>query len=290
MNKALKITLILVIILAVADGLIYFEKDHAAAHTNSVSTLATTTATMTPAASTTTAAVLVKPANTGAQPAVAAKNPTPITTSATVTTLASTFPVHTNITATVFWVGEPVGNGSSEDNSISAWDDDWEKDYGGYDDYQNRNGYFPAEFTPKQNPFYLDLPYDDFDDNGDRRPDAYNVVPWAETQTWPDDVSMMKNRWVKITKDGATCYGQIEDSGPYVYDDYNYVFSTTDARPASQQATNAGMDVSPALRDCLSFNGLNNDENKVDWQFVNASDVPAGPWKEIVTTSNINWH
>ena len=28
-----------------------------------------------------------------------------------------TYPLHTNITATVFWVGEPVGNGSSEDNN-----------------------------------------------------------------------------------------------------------------------------------------------------------------------------
>ncbi len=212
----------------------------------------------------------------------------PATTPPLDQTQSSAYSLHKNITATVFWVGEPVGNGSSEDNSISAWDDDWEKDYGGYDDYINRNGYFPAQFTPKQNPFYLDLPYDDFDDNGNRRPNAYQVVPWANSQTWAPTESMMKNRWVKIIKDGAVCYGQIEDSGPYVYNDYQYVFGT--AAPASQEANNAGMDVSPALRDCLGFNGLNNDENKVDWQFVAASEVPPGPWKEIVTTSQINWH
>ncbi|MGI9332403.1 MAG: hypothetical protein ACR2RL_04525, partial [Gammaproteobacteria bacterium] len=33
------------------------------------------------------------------------------------------YPLHTNITATAFWVGEPVGNGSSEDNALSAYDD-----------------------------------------------------------------------------------------------------------------------------------------------------------------------
>jgi hypothetical protein len=49
------------------------------------------------------------------------------------------------------------------------------------------------------------------------------------------------------------------------------------------------MDVSPAIRDCLKFNGLNNDSNKVDWQFVDAKDVPVGPWKNIITTSQIDW-
>ncbi|MBA3285845.1 MAG: hypothetical protein H0U27_12410, partial [Nitrosopumilus sp.] len=56
---------------------------------------------------------------------------------------SSKYPIHKNITATVFWIGEPVGNGSSEDNTLSAWDDEWQKNYGGYDDYVNRNGYYP---------------------------------------------------------------------------------------------------------------------------------------------------
>jgi hypothetical protein len=202
---------------------------------------------------------------------------------------ASTYPMHTNITAAVFWVGEPQGNGSSEDNAISAWDDTWEADYGGYDDYQNRNGYYPAGFIPKENPFYLDLPYNDFNDNGDRKSNALQVVSWASTQTWQDNESMMKNQWVKITKDGTTCYGQIEDSGPYQYNDYAYVFGINDPRPKSTTANNAGMDVSPALRDCLHFSGLNNVDNKVDWQFIKSTDVPNGPWKDIVTTSQINW-
>jgi len=201
----------------------------------------------------------------------------------------SNYPIHTNITAAVFWVGEPVGNGSSEDNALSAWDDEWQKNYGGYDNYEVRTGYYPLGFTPKENPFYLDLPYNDFNNNGTRKSNAYQVVPWVNEKTWSSRESMMKNRWVKLTKSGVTCYGQIEDAGPYQYDDYAYVFGTNDTRPKSTIANNAGMDVSPALRDCLKFQGLNNVSNKVNWQFVNFADVPEGPWKEIITISQVNW-
>ncbi|MDQ3076963.1 MAG: hypothetical protein M3Q63_02860 [bacterium] len=203
------------------------------------------------------------------------------------TTTPSRYPLHKNITATVFWVGEPVGNGSSEDNALSAWDDEWQKSYGGYDDYVNRNGYYPAGFIPKENPFYVDVPYNDFDDDGNRKPNAYDVVPWAHEKVWGEEESMMKNRWVKITKNNVTCYGQNEDAGPYEYDDYAYVFGTQP--PKNKEANNAGMDISPALRDCLTFEGLNTDSNKVDWQFIDEKDVPEGPWKTIVITSQINW-
>ena len=195
--------------------------------------------------------------------------------------------IHRNITATVFWVGEPQGRGSSEDNALSAWDDDWQVHFGGFDDPFNRNGYYPVGFTPKENPFYLDLPYNDFDDAGKRKANAFEVVPWAKEKTWGPQESMLKNRWVKLTRNGAVCYGQIEDSGPYEYDDHAYVFGT--AKPKNSLANSAGLDVSPALRDCLKFEGENNDDNKVDWQWVEAKDVPAGAWKQVVTTSEINW-
>src|SRR3989344_4623524 len=65
----------------------------------------------------------------------------------------SQYPLHRNITATVFWVGEPQGGGSSEDNAISAWDDNWQQSYGGFDDPENRDGYYPVGFTPKETPF-----------------------------------------------------------------------------------------------------------------------------------------
>ncbi len=206
---------------------------------------------------------------------------------ATTTTITKEYLLHKNITATVFWVGEPEGKGSSEDNALSAWDDEWQKSYGGYDDYVNRNGYYPAGFVPKENPFYLDVPYDDFDYEGERKNNVYTVVPWAYEKVWGPEESMMKNRWVKIIKGDTVCYGQNEDAGPYQYDDYEYVFGTQ--QPKNRKANNAGMDVSPALRDCLKFEGLNSDSNKVDWQFVDEREVPPGPWKEIITTSQINW-
>jgi len=201
--------------------------------------------------------------------------------------LVQEYPLHENITATVFWVGEPQGGGSSEDNSLSAWDDEWQKNFGGYDDPYCRKDHYPCSFISKENPFYLSLPYNDFTDNGERKSEAYNLVPWANQKEWAEDESMMKNKWVKITREDKTCYGQVEDTGPYQYDDYNYVFNNFE--PINKRANSAGLDVSPALRDCLGFAGLNNADNKVDWQFVDFKNVPAGPWTEIITTSQINW-
>jgi hypothetical protein len=205
------------------------------------------------------------------------------------------YPLHTNITATVFWIGEPVGNGSSEDNALSAYDDAWLAHYGGVDDPDHRRTppYFPP-FTPGENPFYLDLPYSDFTSDGTPRPDRADVVPWAsELPTGDGPFSLMKNRWVRIrhrTADGTrTCYSQIEDAGPYVYDDAAYVFGRDDRRPRNRLARRAGMDVSPAVRDCLGFDGLNTDTNRVAWQFVDAAAVPVGPWRRVVTTRQVFW-
>lgn len=197
------------------------------------------------------------------------------------------YPIHRNITATIFWIGEPQGGGSSENNALSAWDDAWQEHYGGVDDPFNRNGYHPASFIPKENPFYLDLPYNDFDNDGKRKTNASELIPWANEKEWGRDESMLKNRWVKLTHKGNVCYGQIQDAGPYEYDDHAYVFGNS--RPKTTLGNNAGMDVSPALRDCLAFEGLNNADNKVDWQFVDNEDVPVGPWKDIVTTSGTYW-
>jgi hypothetical protein len=212
------------------------------------------------------------------------------------------YPRHTGIVATVFWVGEPVGNGSSEDNAISAWDDKWKAHYGGTDEYRARRTapFFPP-FKPLENPFYLDLPYNDFTDSGRPRADRTSVIPWARAyaselaaaERAGHAYSLMKNRWVKLWRSVGgktrTCYGQIEDSGPYVYDDAAYVFGTNDRRPASKQANNAGMDVSPAIRDCLQFSGLNDDTNTLNWQFIDRRRVPPGPWLDVVTTRQVYW-
>jgi hypothetical protein len=209
-------------------------------------------------------------------------------------------PIHTRVTATVFWIGEPRGNGSSEDNAISAWDDEWLMHYGGVDDPWSRrtpeNDYFPQSFVPKENPFYVDLPYNDFHDSGEPRADRFTVVPWARrsvegarraAENRP--FSLLKNRWLRLIRSGRVCYAQWEDSGPYVYDDARYVFGTRDERPSNRRAGGAGLDVSPAVRDCLGFRGRNNAENRVSWQFVDAAEVPDGPWRRVVTTRQIFW-
>jgi hypothetical protein len=209
-------------------------------------------------------------------------------------------PVHHRVTATVFWIGEPMGAGSSEDNAVSAWDDAWQAHYGGVDDPGPRsaaNGWFPTGFAPDENPFYFDLPYNDFDGEGRPRPDRTKVVPWARGYAAQlaayrrrgEPFSLLKNRWAKIVHGGRTCYAQWEDSGPYVYDDAAYVFGGGDHRPRNRLARRAGMDVSPAVRDCLGFAGLNTDTNKVDWQFVEARQVPDGPWKRVVTMRQVYW-
>ncbi len=197
---------------------------------------------------------------------------------------AFSFPLHQGITATVFWIGEA---GSVENGFIpniqSAWDDHWQDHYGGVDDPDSRNGFFPAAFIPQENPFYFALPYNDFDDAGNRKSDAFSTVYWAGEKSWGDLESMCKNRWIKVTKNGQTCYAQWEDVGPFLEDDAKYVFGTS--APGNTELTQAGLDVSPALRDCLKLG----DVDQVDWQFVEEKDVPDGPWKQVITTRQISW-
>ncbi|WP_340537284.1 hypothetical protein [Nocardioides sp. GXZ039] len=209
------------------------------------------------------------------------------------------YPWHTRIVATTFWVGE-IFDPDAPDGSqmISTYDDHWYRNYGGCDGVIRkevchterrfrRDGWFPRRMTPKQNPFYLDLPYDDLNDPiGFRR--RGDVVPWAHRPRYVDDidnphVSLMKNRWVEIRRRGRTCYGQIQDAGPARYHDARYVFGHRDARPANRRFNGAGMDVSPALNGCLGFRHLNGDRDRVSWRFVDGRDVPPGPWRRIVT-------
>ena len=85
------------------------------------------------------------------------------------------------------------------------------------------NGYFPKnQPTPKENPFYLDLPYDDVNDSAAFQ-QRCQVIPWAAADNAATGVnhcadpnySYMKNHWVKLSgPNGNVCYGQIEDAGP----------------------------------------------------------------------------
>lgn len=211
------------------------------------------------------------------------------------------YPWHTGITATTFWVGE-IFDPDADDGSqrISAFDDDWFRRYGGCDGVQTGddcrterrrrdNGWFPRAMTPLENPFYLDLPYDDrnveqnFHERGD-------VVPWADEEPYRDRVgdrrySLMKNRWVELRRGSRRCFGQVEDAGPGEYSDVDYVFGSDDARPRNERYGGAGMDVSPAITGCLGFDDVNGITGGIRWRFVDRVDVPPGPWLRVVTRS-----
>jgi len=197
---------------------------------------------------------------------------------------APAYPIHKNITVTVFWAGE----GSSKDNQYisneqSVWDSNWVESYGGVDDPDHREGYSPTGTVPRENPFYFALPYNDFDSNGKRKPTAYKDVYWASRKKfWGGQESMCKNRWIAIRKGRKVAYAQWEDAGPFGVDDVAYVFGSS--VPKNKVNKRAGLDVSPAVRDYLKLSDI----DVVAWRFVEFSEVPDGPWKEVVTTTQIN--
>lgn len=225
-----------------------------------------------------------KTAATKAAAAAAAKSatpPPPAPAPAPSPAPAATMPtgLHSNVTTTIFWVGELSGPDNAYiSNAMSAWDGNWEANYGGYDDPDNRNGYHPAGFTPNENPFYFALPYNDLDDNGNRKATAASCPNVGSSA-----VSWCKNSWIKIIKGSKAAYAQWQDVGPLGEDDVNYVFGT--AANSNTWGAGAGLDVSPAVRDYLGLQ----DVDVTSWSFVSASSVPAGPWKDIVTTSPGGW-
>lgn len=194
------------------------------------------------------------------------------------------YPIHRNISTTYFWAGEEAdADNKNISNLPSAWDEDWVKHFGGIDDPDNRSGFSPAGFTPKENPFYFALPYNDFNEKGNQKNDAAALAMWSDGKKFGAEKSMCKNQWIKITKGNKTAYAQWEDVGPFGEDDKAYVFGGS--APKSKENSHAGLDVSPAVHDYLSLG----DVDKTDWQFVDAADVPDGPWKKIVTTSQVFW-
>jgi hypothetical protein len=194
------------------------------------------------------------------------------------------YSLHKDITSTIFWIGEKAGDDNDDiSNSPSAWDEQWKKHYGGVDSSTKRDGFLPSKFCPKENPFYVALPYNDFGKNGKHKDEIFSLVPWAKSRNIRDDYSVLKNRWIKIMHEGKTAYAQWEDVGPFEEDDEGYVFGA--AAPKSKENKNAGIDVSPAVRDYLGLSGI----DKVDWQFVEFENVPDGVWKKIITTSQVYW-
>lgn len=185
------------------------------------------------------------------------------------------YPWKKSIVTTVFWIGEKPTENNPVPNHSSSWDKNWAKNYGGYDDPNpaHRSNYMPAKFTPRQNPFYCALPYNDKAANG-HRPEAPRVVPWFRESYQGPGVSTCKGRWVAIHKGNRTVYAQWEDAGPFRTDNWQYVFGNE--RPKPNLNKGAGLDVSPAVRDYLGLG----DTDVTDWKFVEFSEVPRGPWSQ----------
>ena len=179
-----------------------------------------------------------------------------------------------NIVTTVFWVGEPAGPNNPVSNDKSSWDLNWTASYGGFDppEISNRRNYIPVAFIPRQNPFYVALPYNDVT-NGQFKPEAPLIIPWFRQAYTSPGQSVCKDHWIAIRKGNRICYAQWEDCGPFRTDHFQYVFGNE--RPKPNANDGAGLDVSPAVRDYLGLQP----KDVTDWQFVAVPDVPQGPWR-----------
>jgi hypothetical protein len=177
---------------------------------------------------------------------------------------------------TIFWVGE----GATEENGYihnrsSYWDVNWMKNYGGVDSPQKRKGYLPAAFTPKQNPFYVALPFAEVDGDGNLKEIA-KKIPGFGQNTGP----LTRNRWVEIRYKGKSCFAQWQDVGPNGEDDFDWVFGSS-KKPKNKWGLKAGLDISPATAQFLGME----DSDTTEWRFVDEKGVPDGPWKAIITRS-----
>ncbi len=195
------------------------------------------------------------------------------------------YPWKTHVTSTIFWVGEQPTERNPTPNCKSSWDQRWSTNFGGYDDpdpssriANHTTGEFrPKAFTPKLNPFYIALPYNDVKGWGAHKPEAARVIPWFTKLRPEPGKTVLKGRWLQIYFGGRSCYAQWEDCGPWTTDDWQYVFGTQP--PKTRENGAAGIDLSPSIRDYLALTS----GQKVHWRFVEACQVPYGPWKKYGT-------
>lgn len=197
------------------------------------------------------------------------------------------YPWRQNITATVFWIGEQPTENNPTPNHKSSWDQEWATNFGGYDNpdpaariADHRTGDFrPKGFTPRLNPFYIALPYNDVAGWSRHKPEAPKVIPWFARMKPEPGKTVLKGRWVQIYNGKRSCYAQWEDCGPWVTDDWEYVFQGKPPKNGANKS--AAIDISPSIRDYL---GLQSGQ-KCHWRFVEAAQVPYGPWKKYGQTA-----
>jgi hypothetical protein len=186
----------------------------------------------------------------------------------------SRYPWKTNIVTTLFWIGERPSENNPTPNHSSSWDANWAQSYGGFDnpDRAARRNFIPVRFTPRQNPFYVALPYNDVT-YGTTKPEARMVIPWFREAFEREGQSVCRDRWVAIrNRTGRIAYAQWSDCGPFRTDHWQYVFGNERPRPNLNRG--AGLDVSPAVRDYLGLGST----DVTDWKFVDIKEVPGGPW------------
>jgi hypothetical protein len=190
-----------------------------------------------------------------------------------ITTAGEKYSWHNAIVTTVFWIGESPGGNNPVPNRASAWDLNWSTNYGGTDTpaNQNRRGFIPASFVPRQNPFYIALPYNDVS-GGRTKPEAARIIPWYSQAFSRSGQTILKDRWIAIRNGNRVCFAQWEDVGPFSTDHWQYVFGQD--RPRSNLNRGAGLDVSPAVRDYLKLAAT----DVTDWKFVEQTEVQPGPW------------
>ncbi|MFZ9937100.1 MAG: hypothetical protein ACO3JG_08540 [Luteolibacter sp.] len=192
------------------------------------------------------------------------------------------YPWKKTITCTIFWIGEQPTARNPTPNCKSSWDTQWAVNFGGYDNPDPdariadhvRGEFRPKGFIPRLNPFYVALPYNDVINHSAHKPEAPRVIPWFSRMNPQPGKTVLKGRWIHIHRNGRNCFAQWEDCGPWTTDDWEYVFGNKP--PKNVQNGGAGIDISPAVRDYLGIQS----GQKVHWRFVEASQVPYGPWKK----------
>ena len=196
--------------------------------------------------------------------------------------ISGRYPWKMNIVTTIFWVGESATQNNPVHNRSSSWDADWAYNFGGYDnpDPGQRRNFMPAAFVPNENPFYFALPYNDVS-GGRHKPEARTVIPWFAQVFERDGRSVCQNRWIAVRKGNRVCYAQWSDCGPFRTDHWEYVFGNEMPKPNLNRG--AGLDVSPSVRDYLGMSST----DVVDWKFVEARDVPVGPWARIGSNNTV---
>ncbi len=176
----------------------------------------------------------------------------------------------------VFAIGEKLPGKGKAARQASAWNPNWEMDFGGYDDPDPtaRRNSISVKFQPQQNPFYIALPYNDVT-GGTTKPEARVVIPWFSQTFEREGESVCQDRWVEVRNGhGKSCYAQWSDCGPARTDHFQYVFGSE--RPKANAIKGAGLSVSPAVRDFLGLA----DVDVTEWRFVEFRDIPTGPWSK----------